>query len=344
MIRVGIIGCGSITRLRHAPEYASESDVAIAGFFDPLASRAVDMAKEFGGKTYASLEDLLEDDGIDAVSVCGANASHATASVAASRAGKHVLCEKPMATSRAEAQAMIEAANQAGKILMIGHNQRFEAANRLAKRFLDGGEIGRVLSFRTSFSHGGPESWSADKNSKTWFFNKSAAGFGAMGDLGIHKADLIRWLLGDEVVSVMAMVRTLDKTDDKSQMIGVDDNAACLLEMGSGAIGHLGAAWTNYGGCDKSTVIWGTNGEMRIDEDPAAPVTIRRRDGTIIRMAPPPLPMGVRETSGVIEAFVHSIREGISPAVTGEDGMQALSVVLACAESSRSGRKVEVAH
>jgi predicted dehydrogenase len=342
MTRVGIIGCGSITRLRHAPEYAADSGVGIAGFFDPVASRAAELAEEFGGKVYASLEDLLGDGTIDAVSVCGANASHADTSISASRAGKHVLCEKPMAMSLAEARAMIAAANEAGKILMIGHNQRLEAANRLAKSFLDRGEIGRVLSFRTSFSHGGPESWSADRNAKTWFFNKAASGFGAMGDLGIHKADLIRWLLDDEVTAVMAMTRTLDKTYEDGKPIGVDDNAACLLELGRGAVGYLGASWTNYAGCDKATVIWGTEGELRIDENPDVPVTLRRRDGTILRAIPPALPAGVRESSGVIEAFLASIREGSNPAVSGEDGLRALAIVLACVESSSSGRRIEV--
>src|SRR5699024_6641194 len=107
-------------------------------------------------------------------------------------AGCHVLCEKPMATSSAEAQAMIDAAEKSGRKLMIGHNQRFVASHRKARALIAAGEIGRIYSFRTTFGHGGPEGWSADgKNS--WFFDKKRAFIGAMGDLGVHKADLVHY-------------------------------------------------------------------------------------------------------------------------------------------------------
>lgn len=100
------------------------------------------------------------------MSVCTANATHAELTVRALEHGKQVLCEKPMATTSADAQRMVDAAALSGKVLMIGHNQRLAPAHRLAKEILETGHLGRVLSFQTAFSHGGPESWLNRKNAR----------------------------------------------------------------------------------------------------------------------------------------------------------------------------------
>ena len=213
MLNIGIIGCGGISIRRHAPEYAANPETKLVGFFDPVESRAADMVKQYGGKVYISYEELLADPQIDAVSVCSSNSTHAEISIAALKAGKHVLCEKPMATSIVDAEKMIEAGKQAGKNLMIGHNQRMFAAHTKAKELLQSGQMGQVLTFRTAFSHKGPEIPSLTKNASSWFFSKQAAILGVMGDLGVHKADLVRWLIGDDIKEVMATIMTLDKKD-----------------------------------------------------------------------------------------------------------------------------------
>lgn len=106
------------------------------------------------------------------MSICTANATHAELSVRALQHGKHVLCEKPMATTSADAQKMVDAAARSGRMLMIGHNQRLVPAHKLAKEILESGRLSRTLSFQTTFSHGGPESWLSRKNARDVVFQQ----------------------------------------------------------------------------------------------------------------------------------------------------------------------------
>ena len=186
------------------------------------------MADKYGGKAYATADELLADPEIDAVSVCVANNAHAELSIKALQAGKHVLCEKPMAVTLEECEAMVAEAKKAGKFLMIGHNQRLAKAHVKAKELIDAGLIGRIITFRTIFGHGGPETWSITPGKNVWFFDKKRAAMGAMADLGVHKTDLIQFLTGQRVVKTTARLTTLDKRGADGELIGVDDNAVSM--------------------------------------------------------------------------------------------------------------------
>ena len=192
MIKIGILGCGKIAQVRHIPEYDENPCCELVGFFNPTRSRAEDMAAKYGGKVYDTADELLADPEIDAVSVCAANNAHAELSIKALKAGKHVLCEKPMAISLADCEEMVRVAKEQGKRLMIGQNQRLTNAHQLAKKMIADGEIGKVITFRTTFGHGGPETWSITPGKNTWFFDTTKAAMGAMADLGIHKTDLMQ--------------------------------------------------------------------------------------------------------------------------------------------------------
>ena len=109
MVNIGIIGCGKIAQVRHIPEYAANPGAQLAAYYDLNPARAAELAKKYGGKAYASVEELLADKKIDAVSVCTSNVTHAEITIAALKAGKHVLCEKPMATTLADCEAMVRA-------------------------------------------------------------------------------------------------------------------------------------------------------------------------------------------------------------------------------------------
>ena len=144
-LKIGVIGCGSIARFRHLPEYAANKNVEIVAVCDIVEDRVKETAEMYNAKAYTNYEELLADESIDAISVCLPNYLHATVSIAASNAGKHVLCEKPMATSREEAQQMIEAASNNNKKLMIGHNQRFVPSHEKARQLIANGAIGKDL-------------------------------------------------------------------------------------------------------------------------------------------------------------------------------------------------------
>ena len=237
IIRVGVVGGGAIAQRRHLPEYAANPNAEIAGIIDFNPERMEELCEQYGAKPYASLDEMLADPTIDAISVCTPNYTHAETTIKALKAGKHALCEKPMAVTLDDCEEMVKAAKESGKLLMIGQNQRLTKAHELAKKMIADGEIGRVLSFRTTFGHGGPETWSITPGNNTWFFDKTKAAMGAMADLGIHKTDLIQFLLGENVVRTTARLTTLDKHGTVGNLIGVDDNGVCIFEMASGVIG-----------------------------------------------------------------------------------------------------------
>ena len=343
MFNIGIIGCGKIAQVRHIPEYADHPQAKLAGFFDLNQDRAQALAEQWGGKAYSSWEELLADPAIDAVSVCVANNAHAQISIAALKAGKHVLCEKPMATTLEDCEAMVAAARESGKFLMIGQNQRLTKAHQKARELVEDGTLGKVLTFRTTFGHGGPETWSVDPGKNTWFFDKSKAAMGAMADLGIHKTDLIQYLLGQTVVETTAKVTTLDKRGADGQLIGVDDNAICIYRMSGGAIGTMTASWTFYGAEDNSTVLYGTKGILRIYDDPAYSLKLITADGEKVLYELEAIQTNDNQTkSGVIDCFMDCLVNNTPPAISGESVLTAMRAVFASLESSAEGRAVAV--
>ena len=156
MLRVGIIGCGKIAELRHAPEYLENPHCELVGFYDYAPERAKALAEKFGAKAFDTVDELISQ--VDAVSVCSANIAHAEATIRALDAGRHVLCEKPMATTLADCEAMVAASRRSGKLLMLGHNQLFAEAHVRARALIAAGEIGRPLMFHTTFGHSAPRS------------------------------------------------------------------------------------------------------------------------------------------------------------------------------------------
>ncbi|ODP27142.1 Gfo/Idh/MocA family oxidoreductase [Paenibacillus sp. PK4536] len=336
-IKVAVFGCGAIAQRRHIPEYAENQHVELVAFADPNLERAQEMVELYGGKAYASYEEILANEDIDAVSVCTPNYLHAPMTIAAANAGKHVLVEKPMACSIEEAEQMIEAAHKNNVYLMVGHNQRLMPPHVKAKEILDSGKLGKVLTFRTSFGHPGPEAWSVD-GADSWFFRKEEAIMGAMGDLGVHKSDFIRYLLNDEVADVASFIGTLHKEGTE-----VDDNATCLLRMKSGAIGTLVASWTQYKGGDNSTILWCENGVMKIGTVEGNEVIVELTDGTVETYQVGMMSTNEKQVpSGVIDAFVESITTNTPPTISGEEGLRAVKVILGAFESQKTGRVVQL--
>lgn len=343
MFGIGIIGCGKIAQVRHIPEYADHPQAKLTGFYDLNKARAAELAQRYGGTAYDSVEELLQDPNIHAVSICAANFAHAELTIAALKAGKHVLCEKPMATTLSDCEAMVSAAREAGKFLMIGHNQRLAKAHALARKLIVEGLIGDIVTFRTTFGHGGPETWSVDPGKNTWFFDKSRAAMGAMADLGIHKTDLIQFLTGQQVVRTTARVTTLDKRDGSGNLIGVDDNAICIYEMSGGALGTMTASWTYYGPEDNSTILYGTKGIMRIYDDPAAAIQVMLSDGSKISYDVEAIQTNDNQTkSGVIDLWMQCLTTNTPPEISGESALAAMRAVFASIRSSETGMAVEI--
>ena len=305
MIKVGVIGCGKIAITRHLPEYASNPDAEIAGVYDFNLERAKEVAEQYQTRAYESVEEMLNDPQIEAVSVCVRNSDHSKVTVDALRAGNHVLCEKPMAVSLDECKEMVKTAEKTGKKLMIGHNQRFNRTHMKAKELIQNGAIGKVLSFKTTFGHGGPETWTIDKKN-VWFFDKRFSAFGAMADLGVHKTDLLIFLLET-------------------------------------AVGTMTASWTYYGEEDNSTIIYGSEGILKIYDDPNYSIVRIGKDGTKIYYELDKMQTNDNQTkSGIIDSWVAAIKNDTVPEVNGKDALDAMKAIFAALESSESGQTVEI--
>ncbi|MFD2654718.1 MULTISPECIES: Gfo/Idh/MocA family protein [Gracilibacillus] len=336
-LKVAVIGCGSIAIHRHLPEYQGNPFVEIVAVCDIKEERAQSTASEYNVQAYTDYKQAITDSNADLVSVCLPNYLHAPVSIFAAEQGKHVLCEKPMATSEEEAKQMIDASNKAGKKLMIAHNQRFVPSHEKAKQLIANGEIGKVYSFRTTFGHGGPEGWSID-GKESWFFRKEEAFIGALGDLGVHKADVIRYILGTEFTEVAAMVESSAKENSD-----VDDQAVTILRSEKGIIGTLTASWAYGAGEDNSTVIYGEKGMLRLEDDPAYSLIATYTDGSKINYELGQIQTndsGGQTSSGVIDHFVDSVRNDSKPLIDGEEGYKSLQIILAALEANETKKNI----
>ena len=343
VVKYGVIGCGAIAQRRHIPEGAANPKSKIVAIADPVPGRAAEIGAKVGAEAYTDYKKMLKDAAMDAVVVCGPNALHAKQTIEALKAGFHVLVEKPMATNRADAKKMIAQAKASRKFLMVGMNQRLMAPHAKAREVFEQGKLGKVLAFETSFKHPGPDGWSID-GAKSWFFKKDAAVMGVCGDLGVHKADLMRFLLGEEIVKVGGIIKTRDKKGADGKLIPLDDNAYVVMETASGAMGSMNISWTNYGNIeDNGTILYCEKGVMRIAMDREYGVMVDYRTGQKERYVVGAVSTNTRQVgSGIIDSFTDSILTGRKPAIDGVEGYRAMNVIVTAMEAAKQGKMLPV--
>ena len=340
-IKVGIIGAGSIVRYRHLPETHDNQLAEVEAVCDIVKERAVEIATKYNCKAYTDYKELIADQDLDAVIVAATNTTHAEMTIAALQAGKDVLCEKPMATNLIDAQNMINTAAKTGRKLMIAHNQRLEAANQKAKEIIQSGKLGKVLTFRSIFGHPGCEYWAID-GENTWFFKKSITAMGCLGDLAIHKLDLLHWILEDDFVKVSAFADTLNKTYPDGEPIDVEDNATCILRTKKGATGSVIVSWT-YQKEDNSSAFYCEKGILNLYAHPEYSIIIDYDHEKAEYHKTGKKSTNVDQVkSGIIDAFIDCIINDTEPEISGIEGYKALETVLACLESSKTGHVVDI--
>ena len=341
-VKYGIIGCGAIGQRRHIPECHDNPKSTVAALCDPVKDRVKELGEQYGAEAYTNHKTMLEKADIDAVVVCGPNSLHAPQTIDALKAGKHVLCEKPMATTREDAKRMIAAAKRAKKHLMIGLNQRLMPPHVRAKEILKSGKLGKVLAFRTAFKHPGPEGWSVD-GAASWFFKKGSAFMGTTGDLGVHKADLMRWLLGEEFDSVGGVITTLDKRDNKGKLIPLDDNAYLTMQTKSGVVGSMILSWTNYGAEENYTVVYCSKGVLRLGDDPEFGVLVEYANGDVEKHKVGEIGTNEKQVaSGIVDSFTEAISKRKAPEINGFEGYQSLNVILTAMEAAKQKKMLKI--
>jgi len=341
-VRYGVIGCGAIAQRRHIPECVANPDSKLVAVCDPVKERVDEIAKKWSAKAYTDYAKMLESKEIDAIVVAGPNSLHAEHSIAALNAGKHVLCEKPMAVTREDAKAMLAAQKKSKKYLMIGLNQRLMPAHVRAKEILESGKLGKPFAFRTAFKHPGPEGWAID-GGKSWFFNKGAAIMGVCGDLGVHKVDLMRWLLGQEFTEVSAVLATLDKKGADGKPIGLDDNAFLTLKTQKGIVGSMILSWTNYGAEENYTVIYCSKGVLKLGVDPVYGVQVEYKNGDRELHKVGEMSTNTKQVaSGIIDLFTKSIAENKKPKIDGLEGYKSMDVILTAMEAAMAKQTLSI--
>jgi len=332
-IRIAVVGPGLVAQRFHLPAYVASDEVEVAALVSDRVEAARAVAARFGNPpVLASIEEVLADPAIDAVDICTPNALHAPMAIAAARAGKHVLVEKPMATRLEDADAMIAAARSAGVVLMVAHNLRYAPIFETMERIVREGTLGRLLAVRGVMMHAGPdEAWGSDS---AWFWQAAQAGGGALLDLGIHMIDLVRWLVGRPVVAVAAMMaRTLKPTP-------FDDNALALLRFEGDVLASVQASWTARPRGDRQLVVQGEHGQLVMDAGAPQPLTLHLRAENGTRTVVPEVPAQSLRGNPYVH-FARAIKTGEPPLTTGEEGRASLAVTLAAYEAARSSRTIE---
>ena len=166
---------------------------------------------------------------------------------------------------------------------------------------------------------------------------------GVTGDLGVHKADLMRWLLGQEFIEVAALITTLDKRTSDGKLIPLDDNASLLLKTSGGIVGSIDVSWTNYGMEDNATLVSCQHGVMYLGTDREYGVVVQYRNGNkelhkVGEMATNTKQVG----SGVTEAFTRSILARKAPEIDGLEGYRSLNVILTAMEAAKAGKTLKI--
>lgn len=340
-IRTGVIGCGKIAERLHVPDYAVCPHAEIAALCDILPAKAKALAGKWAphAAIYTDYRKMLKEAQLDCVTVALPNYLHAPVTIAALKSGCHVLVEKPMATSADESRRMVETAKKEKRLLMVNQSQRRFPAHVKAKEVIDSGILGRIIHVTAQFGHAGPEYWSPTGK---WFFNRKQARFGAMADLGVHKADLVRFLTGKEVAEVSAYFARLEKKN-----ADVEDNFVSCLKFTDGTVGTLCASWTVKGMEANYTILHCANGSLRICELPGRPLVANlvKPECEIVFNVPPPVTnyegsWGI-DVSG---AFVRACLGLEKPFCPGEEGMKSLEVILSAEKAALTGRSVKLKH
>jgi predicted dehydrogenase len=326
-VRVAILGAGGIGR-EHARAYrAAGANPAAVAEVDPARGRA--FADEIGATWFADWRDLLASADVEAVSVCLPHSLHARATLDAAAAGKHVLCEKPIATDLDDADRMIAACRDAGVTLMVGHTHRFRLEHLAAKELLDRGEIGRVVQVRDAIWAGRPD----PRAPIGWRGVAALNGGGIFMDNGIHAADRLLWWVGAPATWVAAGLGRMTELTD------AEDYGVALIGFANGVIATLEEVLSVPRGAGECYAQFlGSEGVLRVDTWQR--LRVARAGGEFEDVAvPTDRPNGF---DAEILEFIAAVRERRPPSITGQDGRAALALIQAIYRAAQTAQVVHL--
>jgi 1,5-anhydro-D-fructose reductase (1,5-anhydro-D-mannitol-forming) len=329
-VRWGLIGASTIAREWMIDAIRAQPDGEVAAVTSSNAERGARFAAEAGiPKSYDSVDALLANADVDAVYISTTNELHHAQTLAAAAAGKHVLCEKPLALTLADAREMVDACAAAGVVLGTNHHLRNAATHRAMRAAIQAGRIGRPLAARVFHAVHLPE------RLRGWRLERADAGGGVILDITVHDADTLRFVLDDEPLDVVAQTQSAGMAQG-----GLEDGVMAVVSFRSGLLAQLHDAFTvRYAGTGFE--VHGTDGSLLaqdvMTQPPVGEVRLRTEAGEQV------LPLEQENLYvRAVRRFHAATRGEDTPAASGEDGVRSLALALAVREAAQSGRRTAV--
>lgn len=342
----GVIGAGGIADRRTIPEGITRAKNAkLAAVMDLDERKAKEVARKYGVNYYLKEEDLVRDKEVEVVYIATPAYLHSKQAILCAEAGKHILCEKPMALTLKECKEMIEACQKNKVKLALGFMMRFHAYNRKAKEMVEKGILGRIVFARAQLSCWYPPIEGA------WRQDPKLGGGGSLMDMGNHNIDLLEFILNSKAREVFCF------TDSLAHEYPVEDSATVLVRFQNGAQGVIDSFFSVPDASSKNILeIYGTKGSIlargTISQMPTGEMTAylekeekgyEAKQGRAITSVEEKIELTPMSTyQAEIEHFSDCIEKGLEPAISGEDGLWSQKVILACYESARSGKVVKL--
>lgn len=344
-IGIGIVGCGMIANF-HARAIADAKGAHLVGACSRSKEEYEPFAAQHNCKGFGSLEEMLADDSVQAVSICTPSGLHMDPAVAAAKAGKHVIVEKPLEITVERCDAIIKACDDAGVRLTVAFQSRFHESSRLMKQAVDSGRFGKItmgdayVKWYRSQEYYDSGAWRG-----TWKLD----GGGALMNQAIHSVDLLVWLMGP-VKRISAMTSTLTH-----ERIEVEDVAVATLQFENGALGVIEATTTAYPGALKRIEISGSEGSAILEEEDLKAWQFANEDASDDRIraemvgktdsgggAADPSAINHDGHTKIFEEAVNAINEGRPSVLNGAEGRRSVEVICAIYESAKTGKIVSL--
>ena len=337
MIRVSILSFAHYHANFWAEAFQSDANVRISAVWDDNSARGKEASARFGVPFIDNLDRATEE--CDAVAICSETEAHAPLVEHACRAGRAVLCEKPLATSLAAAKRIVEAVRHSGIVFMQSFPKRFDPVSHELRRIVASGELGRIGLIRIRHGH----FYGLDPEFKNrWYVDKTRSGGGALLDEGIHAADFLCWTFG--------MPESVIATASSALGLSVEDQAIAVFDYAGGMTAEIVTSFS-FAAADSSIEVYGTKGTALVSgvdlasrDITSAPFLRVFHRSQLVREwtasdIVPQFKLGKFHQQNAIE-FVAALRERRSPPVTLEDGLRALTLIERAYESIESGRRV----
>lgn len=340
--KVAILGAGFITDIHMESYHRFVPDAEVVAVYARKQEKARAFAEKYGiTNHYADLDAVINESGCEVVDICLPNYLHAEATIRAARAGKHVIIEKPLATTLEDADKMIKACSDAGVKLMYAEELCFAPKYERVRTMVGEGAVGDIYMLKQGEKHSGPHS--------DWFYDIDLAGGGVLMDMGCHAFGWFSWMLGNaKPKSVMASMSTVFH---KGRTRG-EDNSVVIVEYDNGVTAVAENSWAKHGGMDDRSEVYGTGGVIYADLFMGNAAVAYSREGYGYAMEKADTTKGwsfpIFEEAfnqgypHELRHFIECVREDKEALVTGEMGRDVLEVIYAAYASAGQGKRIDL--